>query len=67
MGMEKYEGFVRCAKSTLVYTPGWSHDNVTGGWRTVRPVIDFDRCNSCDLCWLYCPKGASSAKATTST
>lgn len=57
MGMEKYEKFVRDARSTLTYTPGWSRDNKTGAWRSQRPVKDAARCNGCDLCWLYCPEG----------
>ncbi len=55
MGMEKYELFVRQAKSTLVYEPGWSADNHTGSWRALRPVLDPTLCNACGLCWLYCP------------
>ncbi len=57
MGMEKYETFVRRAKSTLTYDPGWSRDNATGAWRSERPVLDSERCNGCKLCWLYCPDG----------
>ncbi|MHC4932323.1 MAG: 4Fe-4S binding protein [Planctomycetota bacterium] len=55
MGMEKYEAFVRRARSTLTYTPGWSRDNLTGAWRSHRPVRNPKKCNDCGLCWLYCP------------
>lgn len=58
MGLEKYEAFVRRAKSTLTYPPGWSAENPTGLWRTSRPTRDPDLCNDCGLCWLYCPDGA---------
>lgn len=27
----------------------------TGGWRTVRPIIDAEKCNRCGLCFIYCP------------
>ncbi len=57
MGMEKYEYYVRRAKSTLTYDPGWSRENKTGSWRTVKPVLNPDRCTECALCWLYCPDG----------
>jgi pyruvate ferredoxin oxidoreductase gamma subunit len=31
----------------------------TGLWRTVRPVIDYERCNRCSwLCSTFCPDGA---------
>jgi len=56
MGMEKYEAYVRRAKSTLTYDPGWSRENKTGAWRAVRPVKDAEQCNECGLCWLYCPE-----------
>ncbi len=29
--------------------------NKTGGWRTVRPVIDTEKCTSCMICWKFCP------------
>ncbi len=27
----------------------------TGDWRTQKPIIDFNKCTHCHLCWLYCP------------
>ncbi len=30
----------------------------TGFWRTFKPVIDYDKCTACMICWLYCPEGA---------
>ena len=27
------------------------------GWRSIRPVIDLDRCVGCLQCYLYCPDG----------
>ncbi len=27
----------------------------TGDWRALRPVIDYSKCTSCMLCWLFCP------------
>ena len=60
MGMERYEDFVRRSKSTLAYDPGWSRDNLTGAWRSMRPLLDTVRCNQCGICWLYCPEGCIS-------
>ncbi|MDR1891650.1 MAG: 4Fe-4S binding protein [Oscillospiraceae bacterium] len=31
-----------------------------GGWRSVRPVIDKERCVRCGQCYLYCPDGTIS-------
>ena len=38
----------------------------TGVWRTLRPVIDYDRCNRCWwVCSTFCPDGAISVEDTT--
>lgn len=29
----------------------------TGNWRTHRPVIDYEQCNYCGICYLRCPEG----------
>ena len=26
-----------------------------GDWRSMRPVVDRDKCVKCAICWLYCP------------
>ena len=32
----------------------------TGEWRVFRPVKDAEKCNSCLLCWVYCPEASIS-------
>ncbi|HAS78993.1 MAG TPA: pyruvate ferredoxin oxidoreductase [Ruminococcus sp.] len=32
------------------------------GWRSIRPVIDTEKCVGCKQCWLYCPDGVISVK-----
>ena len=32
--------------------------NETGDWRSQRPVLDYENCNRCGLCWMYCPDNA---------
>lgn len=29
--------------------------NKTGVWRSMRPVIDMEKCISCMICWKFCP------------
>ena len=29
--------------------------NETGGWRSMVPVIDTEKCTGCMLCYFYCP------------
>jgi pyruvate ferredoxin oxidoreductase delta subunit len=48
-------------KFSYPYESAWSDANQlllymeTGTWRTVRPVVDSEKCNYCGLCALYCP------------
>jgi len=28
----------------------------TGLWRFLRPVINYNKCIKCGLCWMYCPE-----------
>ncbi len=39
-----------------------SRYNKTGKWRSIRPVIDKDKCTSCLLCWKFCPEACISVK-----
>lgn len=38
--------------------PGLTTKNC--GWRNEKPVCDNSKCNSCYLCYLYCPDGVIS-------
>jgi len=28
---------------------------LTGSWRTFRPIIELAKCTRCELCWKFCP------------
>lgn len=30
----------------------------TGTWRTMRPILDREKCTDCLICWVYCPDSA---------
>ncbi len=32
--------------------------NMTGGWRTYKPILDPEKCNKCYICWKFCPEAA---------
>ena len=42
-------------KLTPITTVPSDEMNKTGGWRTLRPVIDYDKCIRCWICWKFCP------------
>jgi pyruvate ferredoxin oxidoreductase delta subunit len=41
----------------IVYTPGSTVKNKTGGWRAFRPVFDKEKCKKCLQCAIFCPEG----------
>ena len=42
-----------------IHAPATSVQVKTGLWRTLRPVIDYERCNRCWwVCSSFCPDGA---------
>jgi 2-oxoacid:acceptor oxidoreductase delta subunit (pyruvate/2-ketoisovalerate family) len=32
--------------------------NFTGSWRNLKPVIDYEKCIDCMICWKFCPEPA---------
>jgi pyruvate ferredoxin oxidoreductase delta subunit len=41
----------------IVTEPGNTTQYRTGDWRSQVPTYDFEKCNKCALCQLYCPEG----------
>lgn len=42
----------------LPYTPIMDRPtthNKTGVWRTFKPIIDYEKCTKCYICWKFCP------------
>jgi pyruvate ferredoxin oxidoreductase gamma subunit len=47
------------ASAPTIHAGATSVEVRTGLWRTLRPVIDYDRCKRCAwVCSTYCPDGA---------
>jgi 2-oxoacid:acceptor oxidoreductase delta subunit (pyruvate/2-ketoisovalerate family) len=32
-----------------------TEDIITGTWRSIRPVVNEEKCIRCYMCWKYCP------------
>lgn len=46
-------------KAAVIYEPGNSTKNHTGGWREgTKPVRDPEKCIKCHQCWMFCPDNA---------
>jgi pyruvate ferredoxin oxidoreductase gamma subunit len=41
-----------------IVSPGNSNIRRTGDWSIYKPVIDFDKCTKCMICFVYCPDSA---------
>ncbi len=39
-------------------TPKVGAGGKTGTWRIERPVINYEKCIDCLICWMYCPDSA---------
>ncbi len=39
----------------LTVSLGTTRVNLTGKWRSFRPVIDYLKCTRCMTCWKFCP------------
>lgn len=56
------EGVGRAAPA--IHRPATSVEVRTGLWRSMRPVIDYDRCHRCTwICGTFCPDNAISVRA----
>jgi len=56
------KGWKDLAIGTQIKKAGSSLDFKTGDWRTERPVVDFDKCIHCLICWVYCPDSSITVK-----
>ena len=43
--------------AAIITEPGNADLYLTGDWKSQRPVFDYELCNNCGLCFLYCPEG----------
>ncbi len=43
------------ALGTAILTPGNASELKTGDWRSMRPVVDHEKCIKCGRCYILCP------------
>ena len=47
----------------VLKSDGSTEKNKTGAWRSKRPVVDFEKCTGCGICWSLCPEGCIKKRA----
>ena len=45
-------------RGSVIPKGGTSVEYKTGNWRTFRPVIRYEECIRCYICWQFCPEPA---------
>lgn len=46
----------------VIHSPGNSRLVKTGGWRSLRPIHDREKCNDCLICFIFCPENSIKVK-----
>lgn len=46
----------------VILNPGSTVKNKTGGWRTLVPKWNQEKCRQCMICWQFCPDDSIPAK-----
>jgi pyruvate ferredoxin oxidoreductase delta subunit len=54
----KDAGWKDMAAGGVIPQAGNAVEYETGGWRSIRPVRDNEKCINCLQCWVYCPDDA---------
>jgi len=52
---EPYTHWEDLSLGGMVRSSGNAEEYITGGWRSIKPVIDWDKCKQCLFCWPICP------------
>ncbi|MFZ5944488.1 MAG: 4Fe-4S binding protein [Bacillota bacterium] len=50
-------------KEELPFGPGSAAGilvEINSGWRTLKPILNIEKCSNCLRCWLLCPDGVIS-------
>jgi pyruvate ferredoxin oxidoreductase gamma subunit len=55
--VEKLPTWKEILPGAVVINPGSAKEYKTGDWRSSTPVYDYEKCNKCGLCFIYCPEG----------
>ncbi|MBU1153051.1 4Fe-4S binding protein [bacterium] len=46
----------------LILEAGSARDYKTGGWRSIKPIYNQEKCINCLNCWIHCPDSSIMVK-----
>jgi pyruvate ferredoxin oxidoreductase delta subunit len=61
-GIKSKVGNVEITTGAVLESSGSTSRTKTGGWRSLRPVVDEQKCIGCGICWTFCPEGCVAKK-----
>jgi pyruvate ferredoxin oxidoreductase gamma subunit len=47
---------------TVVIEPGSAKSYKSGDWKSQHPEFEYEKCNKCGLCYIFCPEGCITQK-----
>ena len=50
-------GNVEITTGGVLESTGSTSVTKTGGWKSMKPVTDLEKCIGCGICWVFCPEG----------
>ena len=53
-GMSK----IKISVGAVITEPGSTEREKRGSWRTLKPIVDKEKCNGASVCWMFCPDNA---------
>ncbi|MBS4031949.1 MAG: 4Fe-4S binding protein [Clostridiales bacterium] len=48
-------GWSKHPVGAVIPEPATTNRYVTGGWRSLRPILDLEKCVHCFICFIFCP------------
>lgn len=49
---------LKITTGAVITEPGSTKREKTGNWRTLKPVVDKEKCRGDGTCWMFCPDNA---------
>jgi pyruvate ferredoxin oxidoreductase gamma subunit len=55
--VEQWPSWQELLPGCVITEPGNASQYRTGDWKAQHPEFDYEKCNKCGLCYIFCPEG----------